>query len=110
MMSNRTTDEQHLYGATSYLLFFITGCIFLVLERDNKFVRFHAMQSIILFGSIFFLVLILQLLPWGWLLGVFLSMSAGIIWLVLMWKALQGEMFQVPYFGDLAQKQLEKMG
>lgn len=103
-------SNENLLGAASYLLGFVTGIIILIVEKESKFVRFHAMQSTILFGGIFIINLALGFIPiLGWLLGLLLSFAAFILWIVCMWKAFQGEMFKVPYVGDLAEKQLAKM-
>jgi uncharacterized membrane protein len=102
--------NENLMGAAAYLLGFITGIIFLVIEKENKFVRFHAMQSTIVSGSIFIVNIALGFIPiLGWILGVLLSLGSFILWIVCMWKAFQGEMFKLPYAGDLAEKQLAKM-
>ncbi|MEK7065502.1 MAG: DUF4870 domain-containing protein [Patescibacteria group bacterium] len=98
-------------AAASYLLGFVTGIIFLLLEKQSRFVRFHAMQSTILFGGIFVVNLVLGFIPiLGWIVGLLLSLVAFILWIVLMWKAFQGEMYKVPYVGAIAEKQLAKMG
>jgi uncharacterized membrane protein len=102
--------NENLMGAGSYLLWWVTGVIFLVLEKNNKFVRFHAMQSLLLFGPIHLLLIVLGFIPiLGWLVGIFLSLGSFILWIVCMWKAFQGEMFKLPYVGELAEKQLAKM-
>ena len=102
--------NENLMAAASYLLGFVTGIIFLLLEKQNRFVRFHAMQSTILFGGIFVVNLGLGFIPLlGWLVGLLLSLVAFILWIILMWKAFQGEMYKVPYVGEIAEKQLAKM-
>lgn len=104
-----TKGNENLMAAASYLLGFVTGIIVLLIEKQSKFVRFHAMQSTLLFGGIFFANVFLGFIPiLGWLVGLFLSFAAFILWIVLMWKAFQGEMYKVPYFGDMANKQLAK--
>jgi len=103
--------NENLMGALTYLLGFVTGIIFLLLEKESKFVRFHAMQSTILFGGLFVVNVALGFIPLlGWLVGLLLSLLGFILWIVLMWKAFQGELYKVPYVGDLAEKQLAKMG
>lgn len=103
--------NENLMAAASYLLGFVTGIIFLLLEKQSRFVRFHAMQSTILFGGIFVVNLVLGFIPiLGWIVGLLLSLVAFILWIVLMWKAFQGEMYKVPYVGAIAEKQLAKMG
>ncbi len=101
--------NENLMAAASYLLGFITGIIMLLLEKQSPFVRFHAMQSTILFGGIFVANIALGFIPiLGWLVGLVLSLVAFILWIVLMWKAFQGEKYKVPYIGDMAEKQLAK--
>ena len=109
-MAQTKTNNENLMGAAAYLLGFITGIIFLLVEKDSKFVRFHAMQSTILFGAVFIANLVLGFIPLiGWLVGILLSFGTFILWIVCMWKAFQGEMYKVPYVGALAEKQLQKM-
>ncbi len=109
-MAASTKGNENLMAAASYLLGFITGIIFLLLEKESKFVRFHAMQSTILFGGIFIINLALGFIPLlGWLVGLVLSFAAFIFWIILMWKAFQGEMYKVPFVGDIAEEQLKKL-
>lgn len=101
-------------GALSYLLGPITGVLFLVLEKGSSFVRFHAMQSIV-FGVlwiIFWIALsvISGLVPvLGWIAGFLISAVAGlgglVLWLLLMWKAYQGQEWELPIAGPIARKQ-----
>lgn len=110
MANGATKGNENLMAAASYLLGFVTGIIFLLLEKQSTFVRFHAMQSTILFGGIFVINIALGFIPiLGWLVGLFLSLVAFILWIVLMWKAFQGEMYKVPKVGDMAEAQLAKM-
>jgi uncharacterized membrane protein len=103
-------SNENLMGAAAYLLGFITGIILLFVEKESKFVRFHAMQSTILFGGAFILNIALGFIPiLGWLVGLILSFVVFILWIMCMWKAFQGEMYKVPFVGDIAEKQLAKM-
>lgn len=105
-----TKGNENLMAAASYLLGFITGIIFLLIEKQSTFVRFHAMQSTILFGGVFVANIALGFIPFlGWLVGLLLTFAAFILWIVCMWKAFQGEMYKVPYVGEMADKQLAKM-
>ena len=90
-----------------YLGTFITGIIFLVLEKDNRFVRFHAMQSIITFGGIFALQIAFGILIFLAILIPVVGLIGLILWIILMIKAYQGEMFKLPVVGDIAEKQLK---
>ena len=97
-------------GAVAYLLGFITGIVLLLVEKKSKFVRFHAMQSTLLFGGIFIANVVLGFVPiLGWLVGLLLSLGSFVLWIVLMWKAFAGETYKLPYVGEMADKQLAKM-
>jgi len=105
MAKSSTGLEENIAGLLCYVLGWITGLIFFLIEKDSKFVKFHAMQSIITFGGILVISLVLQVIPFiGWALGVLLSVLAVVLWIVLMVKAYQGEKFKLPVVGDLAEK------
>ena len=90
-------------AALAYVLGWLTGIVFLLLEKDDKFVRFHAMQSIITFG----LITLLSFIPViGWMLSPILMILAFVLWLLLIFKAYQGEKFKLPVIGDFAEKQM----
>lgn len=97
--------DVNLAAALTYLLGFITGIVFLVIEKDSKFVRFHAMQSTLTFLAIFVLMNVLFYFPFlGWMLSSLLWIAGLILWLILMFKAFQGEKFKLPVVGDLAEQ------
>ena len=102
--------NQNIMGAVAYLLGFITGIILLLTEKNNKFVRFHAMQSTILFGGIFILNIALGFVPaLSQIVGMLISLASFVLWIVCMWKAYSGEMFKLPVVGDIAEQQLKKI-
>ncbi len=97
--------EANVAGLLSYLLGFITGIIFYVLEKENKFVRFHAMQSIVVFGALFILMAVAGVIPGiGIVLVNLLGILNIILWVILMVKAYQGEYFNIPVASDIARK------
>ncbi len=97
--------QPNLAALLSYLLGFFTGIIFYVLEKENKFVRFHAMQSMIVFGFLFVAGMFLGFIPIiGGLFYFLVWIVSVILWIVLMLKAYQGETFKVPVAGDIAEK------
>lgn len=97
--------QANVAGLLAYLLGVITGIIFYLIEKDNKFVRFHAMQSIVVFGALFVLSMVLNFIPViGWALLPILGLLGLILWIVLMIKAYQGEYFKLPIAGDIAEK------
>lgn len=113
--------QPNIAGVISYLLGWITGLVFYLLEKDNRFIRFHAMQSILVFGSLTALSIIITILTGiFWAIGPlrFLTVILGIIstiiwiigvvlWILLMVKAYQNETYKLPFFGELAEKQLK---
>jgi uncharacterized membrane protein len=100
--------DANIAAALSYLVGFVTGVIFLLVEKENKFVRFHAMQSTLLFAGIVVIDILLQLVPiLGALVVIFVVIPASaILWLLLMFKAYQGEEFRLPLVGDMAAERI----
>ncbi len=103
--------EPNLAAALSYLVCLVTGIVFFLMEKENKFVRFHAMQSILFYAALIVLyvaVFVLSNIPFIGLIFWFLFIPIGIggfvLWIVLMIKAYQGERFKLPLIGDLAEK------
>lgn len=102
-------QDQNLKAAGAYLLWFITGIIILIAEKHSRFVRFHAMQSIITFGGFVLLYWFIDFLQVFDFLRPVLNLSALILWVLLLVKSYQGQYFKLPYIGDLAEKQLSKV-
>ena len=98
--------DENLAGALAYALGWITGLFFLVTESSNRFVRFHAFQSVILFGGLSIAWLVsMSIPPIGWFLAfVVIPPVSAVLWLLLMFKAYQGERFKVPFAGDIAEQ------
>ncbi|HVI07857.1 MAG TPA: zinc-ribbon domain-containing protein [Candidatus Binatia bacterium] len=108
----------NLAGALAYFTL-IPAVIFLLVEpyKHNRFVRFHSFQCLGLWlasamiGAVVriasfvlgFVPIIGHLLVW--LIGMVVSLAFVIAWVVLVVKALQGEMFQLPVIGEFADKQ-----
>lgn len=97
--------DENLEGALCYVLGFVTGIIFLILEKDNKFVKFHAMQSTIISLLLFVIIAVLGIIPLFWLIIPLIWIAELILWLLLMYKAYQGEVFKLPVIGDIAAEQ-----
>jgi uncharacterized membrane protein len=101
--------DENLGGLLAYLLGFVTGIIFIIIEKENQFIRFHALQSIFLFGGLFVLSFVIGMVPLvGWILSLLISPLMFILWVIAMYKAYKGERFKFPITGDLAEKQLKK--
>ncbi len=94
--------EPRLAAALSYMLGLVTGIILLRVEREDRFVRFHALQSI-LFTSIVIVVLLAFATVGIDLLTYALAVAAWAVWVILMLRAARGEFFQLPLIGRWAE-------
>lgn len=108
--------DTNVAGALSYILGALTGILFLVIDGHRPFVRFHAMQAItvtvgmvVLSIALMVVGAVLAVVPiLGWLIGLLLSLglSAGglVLWLYLMYRAWQGDEWEVPVAGKWARQ------
>jgi uncharacterized membrane protein len=105
MAKTSTGMDENVAGLLCYVLGWVTGLIFFLIEKKNKFVRFHALQSIIVFGVLTLASIILTWIPIiGWVIGWIIWVLAIVLWILLMVKAYQGEKFKLPWSGNLAEK------
>ncbi|SRR5258708_2353837 len=107
-------------AALAYILGFITGIIFLVIEpyKHDRFVRFHAMQSILYSaaGIVFRIgwsILVGALVDVsGWMVlvlvpvGLVISLGLFGFWIFLMYQAYSNREFRIPIIGAIAAKQV----
>ncbi|MFC1875570.1 DUF4870 domain-containing protein [Chloroflexota bacterium] len=97
--------QENVAGLLCYALFWVSGLIFYLIETDNKFVRFHAVQSMIVFGFLSIAGIVFGWIPWfGLIIGPLIGLFVFALWIVLMVKAYQGSMYKLPVVGDLAEK------
>ena len=111
MEKTSTGLQENIAGLLCYAGVWITGVIFLILEPKNRFVRFHAIQSIVTFGGISIIGALFNTAGRGWLLSAvtstanaILSLVFFVLWIVLMIKAYQGVNYKVPIAGDIAEQ------
>jgi uncharacterized membrane protein len=96
--------DENVAGALAYALGWITGAAFLLTEPSNKFVRFHALQSVIVFGGLsvaWFVAVSIPLLGW-FVAFIIIPPLSAVLWLLLMYRAYQGQRYKVPFAGDIA--------
>ncbi len=105
--------QPNIEAGLSYVLTWVTGLIFFLMEKQNRFVRFHAMQSILFFGGLTVLQIILSVIngfgiPGLGLLTGLIGAAIGIVGLVgyilLLINGFQGKYFKLPIVGDYAEK------
>ena len=109
--------EENLAALLTYTLGWVTGVAFLLIEKENSFVRFHAMQSIVVFVPLMVLSWIVGIMPFiGFfsfiddVLGPTLWIVTCFLWLFLMYQAFQGNRYKLPFAGDYAESQLKNTG
>jgi len=116
MVEGSTVAKKYTFGldkrtacALTYVAGWVSGLVFFLSEKEDKEIRFHAMQSIIFFGSLNILSIFLGRIPFiGWSLMPILGLLGFVGWLVCLIKAYQGEHFKLPVVGDIAEKQVNK--
>ena len=111
----------NLAAALSYALGLVTGVLFLVLEpyKNNRLVRFHAMQSILFSAACIVFAIawsiavgILVSIAGFWVLTVdvplrlLVGLAIFVFWLYLMFQAYSQREYRIPWIGDLAAKQI----
>jgi uncharacterized membrane protein len=119
VVAGSTGMQENVAGGLSYVLGWITGLIFYFIDK-RPFVRFHAAQSIVVFGGLHILSIVLGMV-FG--VGMFMPHGAGVVagagmmglwsllgivelvlWILLMVMAFQGKKFRLPIAADLADK------
>jgi uncharacterized membrane protein len=111
---------ENVAGALCYVLGWVTGLVFFLIDK-RPYVRFHAVQSIVVFGGLNILMFVVGLFfgvgffagglagfSVGWALYRLIDLLVLILWIFLMVKAYQGERFRVPFAADLAESMFGK--
>ncbi len=111
--------DPNLAGALAYVFGWVTGLIIFLTEPNNKYVRFHALQSIFLSIAIFVIYVGLGMVltmfaivpglnvvftALGALIYFLVGIGVFVLWIVLMVRAYQGEKFKLPVIGDMAEQ------
>lgn len=104
MSKTSTGLDKNIASGLCYVLGWLSGLIFLLIEKEDKEVRFHAMQSIVVFGGINVLNIVLSISLVGIPLIPLLVIIALVLWILLMVKGFQGAQYKLPFAGDLAEK------
>lgn len=113
--------DANIAAALSYFFGLLSGALFFAIETESRFVKFHAMQSmlvsvaaIVVYITYMVVFMVLWRLPFiGWIAGLFATLgwaalALGLLglWLYCMVRAFQGERFKLPYIGEVAEKQV----
>ncbi len=105
--------EPNIAGLLCYVVGWVTGLVFFLIEKEDDYVRFHAMQSIVVFGAITVIQIIFSILGFIPYVGILFDilgwvawLGSIVLWVLLMIKAYQGERYKIPYAGDFAEKHI----
>jgi uncharacterized membrane protein len=105
MAETSTGLKENVAAVLCYVLGWVSGIVFLIIEPNNKFIKFHAFQSIIVFAALTVAAMILGWIPIiGIVFNAIIGVIAFILWIVLMVMASQEKKFKVPWAGNLAEK------
>lgn len=113
--STNTGMAENVAGSLCYVLGWVTGIIFFLIDK-RPFVRFHAAQSIVVFGGLHVIHMVVAIIfgagfmmmgrfaafGLGWGLYSLIGLVAFVLWILLMVKAYQHEKFEVPVAAEIA--------
>ncbi|WP_339249337.1 DUF4870 domain-containing protein [Sporosarcina sp. FSL W8-0480] len=105
--SNKTSIglTENVGGMLCYI--FIIGIVFLFIEKENRFIRFHALQAVFTAIAIFLVGIVLGFIP---VIGVMISLLLGpisfVLMIFMMYQVYQGNYFKLPFIGELVENQL----
>jgi uncharacterized membrane protein len=108
-VDSSTGLKANIAGLVCYLGMWVTGILFLLIEKKNQVVKFQAAQSLVVFGALGILGFILNFVPYVGFLSLIIWIAEFFLWLFLMYKAYQGEAYKLPIAGDIAQGIAGKM-
>ncbi len=109
MEKSSTGMAENVAGLLCYVLGWVSGLVFVLIEQKSDFVRFHAMQSIYVFGVLHIAAIVLGWIPViGGVFAWIISAGMFVLWIVLMVKAYQGVKFKMPWAGNSAENWLRR--
>jgi uncharacterized membrane protein len=115
--STSMRSESGVAGLLCYVLFWLSGLLFLLFERHNRFVRFHALQSLIFFGginvlSIALITIISENPPFFLGFAIFFYVILNIValvgWILAMVNASKGRYYKLPIVGDFVERYISR--
>lgn len=102
--------DENIAGMLCYLFTIVGGIVFLAVEKRSRFVMFHAVQSVTVFGLIMVGHVLCTFLPlFGPLVASLLSLLGVVVWLMMVVSSLQGKWLKLPWIGDFAEKQMRHL-
>lgn len=97
-----STIPRGIAGLLAYFIPFFGGLFFLVIERENRLIRFHAVQSILLWIAFIIIAAIFTLIP---VINILVYLIILAIWVFAMYQALMERMYELPIIGEISKRQ-----
>ena len=105
MVETSTGLKENVASVLCYVLGWVSGIVFLIIEPNNKTIKFHAFQSIIVFGTLTVASILLTWIPFiGLFFGAVIGGLGFFLWLFLIVMASQDKKYKLPVAGDMAEK------
>lgn len=113
----KSGGDSNIMGVVAYLFWPLSSIILYLIKKDDSFVKFHAVQSLLL-GIVVFVLFVVYMIG-STVLGfvtmgfsmlltlplmMLLSLAVMVYWLFVMWKTFQGETYKVPFIGGFAEQ------
>lgn len=99
--------SENIVAVLCYAFGWLGGIIFLILEKENRFIKFHALQSLATFLMLFIISIIANFIPFlGGFIAMLITPISVLLWLFLMYKAYQGEKYKLPLIGNWVERQI----
>jgi uncharacterized membrane protein len=99
--------SENVAALIAYLFGWISGLIIFLVEKDSRFVRFHALQPLLFFGAMSLILGVLGRIP---VIGLVFAIAGGILsfgfWIIGMVNAYRGQLYRFPIIGDFAARQI----
>ena len=110
-MSGAPASNKKTYTILAYVLGWIGGLIFLFVGKDDPDVKWNAAQSLIIFGGLSIVILVLSFIPFVGLIGLVLWLIGFIYWVVFLIQSLQGngEKIQAPVIGGMLSPYVDQL-
>ncbi len=110
-MSNNTKRSlglpENIVAVLCYAFGWLGGILFLILEKENRFIQFHALQSIATCVTLFIFSMIARFIPFlGWIISSLLTPFSILLWLFLLYKAYRGHKYKLPFIGEWIERQI----
>ena len=99
--------SENVAALIAYLFGWLSGLIIFIVEKESRFVRFHALQSLVFFGGMSLILGVLGRIPVvGWVLAIVGGILTFGFWIIGMTKAYRGELYRFPVVGDFVARQI----